>query len=78
MVAANGKVFDIRCKHCGIVYQIIANEDDMFKWVSGSGYIQDVMGYLSAGERELLISATCNNCWENIYPPELDVDDDEE
>ena len=75
MVAANGQVFDIRCKHCGIVYQIIANEDDMLKWVSGSGYIQDVMGYLSPAERELLISGICDNCWNILFP---EVDNDEE
>lgn len=75
MVAANGQVFDIRCKHCGIVYQIIANEDDMLKWVSGSGYIQDVMDYLSPAERELLISGTCDNCWNILFP---EVDNDEE
>ena len=75
MVAANGQVFDIRCKHCGIVYQIIANEDDMLKWVSGSGYIQDVMDYLSPAERELLISGICDNCWNVLFP---EVDSDEE
>ena len=67
MVAANGQVYDVQCRYCGIVYQIIASRDDMESWMAGEGYIQDVMGYLSKGERELLISGTCDNCWKNMY-----------
>ena len=77
MVAANGQIYDIQCKHCSIVYQIIANSDDMQSWVSGEGYIQDVLGYLSAGERELLISGTCNNCWKEMFGDDDEEDDDE-
>ena len=67
MVAANGQIYDVQCRHCGVVYQIIASRDDMESWMSGEGYIQDVLGYLSKGERELLISGTCDNCWKNMY-----------
>lgn len=75
MVSATRDVYDIRCKHCGIEYQVLANRDDMHDWLSGSGYIQDVLAYLSAAERELLISGTCDNCWKQMFP---EVDDDEE
>ena len=77
MVAANGQIYDIQCKHCSIVYQIIANSDDMQSWVSGEGYIQDVLGYLSAGERELLISGTCDNCWKSMFGDDDGEEDDE-
>lgn len=72
MIAANNQVYNIQCEHCGIVYQILANEDDMFNWLSGSGYIQDILAYLTPAERELLISGTCDYCWKLMFG-----DDDE-
>jgi hypothetical protein len=78
MVAANGDVLDVTCKFCGITYQIIADRQDVHDWMSGAGYIQDLLAYLSPAERELLISGTCDNCWKNMFGPDLDVDDDEE
>ena len=78
MVTANGRrVFDVTCKHCGITYHIIANRDDIQDWLSGSGYIQDILGYLSAAERELLISGTCDNCWKSMFGSDEEDDEDE-
>tara|TARA_E500000178_G_scaffold120089_1_gene120176 strand:+ start:196 stop:459 length:264 start_codon:yes stop_codon:yes gene_type:complete len=67
MVAANGQVFNIQCVECGIAYQIIADEDDIVRWQSGDGYIQDILHYLTVGERELLISGTCDTCWKSMF-----------
>ena len=78
MVAAYNDVLEVPCKHCGITYTILADREDVKKWVAGEGYIQDVLAYLSAGERELLISGTCDNCWKNMFPEDFDVDEDEE
>ena len=78
MVAANYEVFDVTCRYCGITYQILADRDDLDSWMNGEGYIQDLLAYLSKGERELLISGICDNCWKNMFPSEYDVDDDEE
>jgi len=75
MVAANGDVIDVHCKYCGVVYQIIADREDIVKWLAGEGYIQDILDYLSPAERELLISGTCDNCWKQFFP---EVDNDEE
>ena len=41
---------------------------------AGSGFIQDVLWYLTAGERELLISKTCSNCFDKLFPPDVDND----
>ena len=76
MVSAYNDVLEVPCKYCGISYTILADREDVKKWVAGEGYIQDVLAYLSAGERELLISGTCDNCWKSFYPD--DVDEDEE
>jgi predicted anti-sigma-YlaC factor YlaD len=55
------------CGHCRKEYNIMADRNDMEAWLSGEKYIQDALSYLSASERELLISATCNTCWKTIY-----------
>jgi hypothetical protein len=67
MIAANNQVYKVQCEHCGIAYSILANEEDMFAWLSNSGYIQDLMPYLTAAERELLISGTCDYCWKLMH-----------
>ena len=77
MVAANGQVYDIQCKHCGIVYQLIADREDIVSWMAGEGYIQDILHYLSASERELLISETCDNCWKAMFGSNEEDDDEE-
>lgn len=61
------------CGHCRKEYNIMADRNDMEAWLSGDKYIQDALSYLSASERELLISATCNTCWKQMYG----LDDDE-
>lgn len=75
MVAANCDVIDVACKYCGVVYQIIADREDIVKWLAGEGYIQDILDYLSPAERELMISDTCDNCWKQFFPA---VDNEEE
>jgi len=75
MVAANYEVFDVTCRYCGITYNILADREDLDSWMNGNGYIQDLLAYLSPAERELLISGTCDNCWNQMFP---EVDEDEE
>jgi len=75
MVAANYEVFDVTCRYCGITYNILADREDLDSWMNGNGYIQDLLAYLSPAEREPLISGTCDNCWNQMFP---EVDEDEE
>jgi len=56
----------ITCIHCNKDYHIWANPKDLNAWSEG-GLIQEVLHYLSEGERELLISGTCDLCWDNLY-----------
>lgn len=62
------KEFNIECKYCYKVYAIYLYEEDFDAWNNGEGYIQELMNYLTAGERELLISNTCNDCWKKMHP----------
>lgn len=80
MVAFNTKVFDTileaKCRLCHGKHVIFVKASDYLKWQYREGFIQDLMPYLSAGERELLISATCSDCFDSMFPP-LDNSDDE-
>jgi len=51
---------------CGAEHVIMVNPEDILAWQCGD-YIQDVLSYLTAAERELLISQTCDNCWKSMY-----------
>ena len=67
MIATNNQAIDVQCDHCGITYSMLVDKDDIMDWILDKGYIQELMPYLSASERELLISGTCNNCWKMLY-----------
>ena len=68
MVALTGRNNTITavCRKCGTSHSLLVNISDVAAWKSGT-YIQDAMPYLSAGERELLISGTCDDCWEKMF-----------
>ena len=60
-------VLPIECRMCGKSFDIHCKEKDYKDWRSGKGYIQDVLSYLSASERELLISETCGDCFDKLF-----------
>ena len=74
MVATNSRAYNITCDHCGAEHIVMADQDDVFAWLAGEKYIQDALGYLSAADRELLISRTCDKCWKHMYP-EVDTEE---
>ena len=63
-------VAPVTCRICNQTYDIHCNKTDYDKWKSGEGYVQDVLSYLSADQREMLISATCGKCFDELFPPE--------
>lgn len=67
-------IVDVKCWHCGIITSIILNKEDFYDWLGGHLPIEQVLDYLSANERELLISNTCGSCFDSLFPP-LDNDD---
>lgn len=66
----------IACKFCHKVKEIATKEEDVNAWIGGK-LIQDAMPYLSASDREMLISRTCDDCWGEIFSvgDEIDVND---
>lgn len=58
-----------RCPFCGKTHEVEVNEMDYLDWQDGA-LIQDVMPYLSAQEREHLISGICSTCWGKMFEGE--------
>ena len=66
-----------QCIRCKDTHVLMVSNHDFRRWEGGEP-IQDAMPYLSAGERELLISGTCGACFDKLFPPEpedFDLDD---
>jgi hypothetical protein len=61
-------IVDVECWRCGTTTSIILNKEDLVDWTVGSGPIEEILYYLSANERELLISNTCGKCFDNLFP----------
>ena len=65
------------CPMCGQYHEVGVNETDYWDWDDGMN-VQDAFPYLSANEREMLISGICPECWDRMFPPEEDEDEDME
>jgi len=57
---------EISCNICGIVYHLFVHSDDIERYGQGD-LVQDAFPYLSANERELIISHTCGSCFDKIF-----------
>ena len=67
MVSTKIVSHSVVCNNCRKEYNIMADRQDMEAWLSGDKYIQDALSYLSASERELLLTQTCNDCFEKMF-----------
>lgn len=54
------------CPICNRTNEITVREADVPLWLAGT-LVQDAFPYLSADEREMLISGICPDCWENLF-----------
>ena len=68
MVAYSGRdgVVEVQCRCCGNMVDIYVNVEDFDSWQNGE-YIQNAFPYLSADEREILISQTCGPCFDKMF-----------
>ena len=57
------------CPLCGESIEINVFLNDYYKWNDGA-YVQDVFPYLSATERETLISGLCKECQKDVFGEE--------
>jgi len=80
----------VDCRMCQEFYYIPATpaqQEELDKPRSERAFMQDIFPELSVGDRELLISGTCNTCWDKLFPsncmccdssPCLEIEGDEE
>jgi hypothetical protein len=70
-------VMDIMCLHCKKPHSVTVVAKDLDEWMEGVSpkrHAQVAFPYLSVSDRELLISKTCDSCWNRMFPPEEDED----
>lgn len=60
------------CPSCGAEWQIEVEEKDYLDFTENGKLAQHAFPYLSAEDRELIISGICNNCWEVIFSDDED------
>lgn len=63
----------VNCRLCFDAKHIPCTESqwsELNKPRSERAFMQDIFPELPIEDRELLISATCNNCWNKLFPAE--------
>lgn len=70
----------VTCRFCGKSHILKVKQEDFFSWKTGEKLVQNAMPYLTPSERELLISNTCETCWDKMFADHEDEywEDDEE
>jgi hypothetical protein len=66
-----------QCRLCKKYSVVSVHQADFDDWQSSRKFVQDAFPYLSNGDREILISNTCNNCWQDMFGSMEDEDEDE-
>ena len=56
------------CDRCDEQFILRVNLDDVERWENGE-LIQNALPYLSADERELMISGRCGECFDKMFGP---------
>jgi len=65
-----------RCPFCGRGNEVEVNESDYWDWQDGE-LVQNAFPYLSADEREMLISGICPTCWDKMFGSDEEPDPDD-
>ena len=63
-----GEVLEVEivCPFCGAIHSVLVNEDDFACFQNGL-LAQDAFPYLTATEREELISGMCPDCQHEVF-----------
>lgn len=71
----NITILNYKCKICKKYFTLKVKADDYTDYISNGKLIQLAFPYLSAGERELIISGICDTCFTDMFK---DDEEDEE
>jgi hypothetical protein len=56
----------IECRDCGRLISISVESEDFYDWREGLS-VQNAFPYLGASDREMFISQTCSECWDDMF-----------
>ncbi|HST77256.1 MAG TPA: hypothetical protein VLN58_02075 [Verrucomicrobiae bacterium] len=63
--------FETKCVICNKKHTFVEDKSKVHRWVYGA-HIQDVWPEKSDNEREKMISGTCPECFDELFPPDED------
>ncbi|MFN9601819.1 MAG: formylglycine-generating enzyme family protein, partial [Planctomycetota bacterium] len=61
------KIISVDCRFCGTTYKISCRKEDYESYKRGDDLIQEALDYLTAGEREMIISQICDSCFDERF-----------
>jgi len=64
----------IKCQCCNNIKCITMTTDSIISYENGA-LVQDAFDYLSADDRELIISRTCSDCWNKLFGEDSQEED---
>lgn len=59
------------CLECGEDVTIVVEATDWELWYLGATLVQDTFPYLTADQREILISGICGKCFDKMFPVDI-------
>ena len=68
----------VDCRLCGEITHIPCTDEQLIELEmprSQRRYMQDIFPELSVGDRELLISGTCDTCWQKMFGSDCDEEE---
>ena len=65
------KDYKITCRMCATTHTLLVTDVDVTNWRNGA-FVQDAFPYLSADERELILSQSCGPCYDKMFPEEIE------
>ena len=61
------RIIPAPCRMCNEIYCVEVEAEGYQQWKAGA-LIQNALPNLTPDERELLISKTCDDCWNKLFP----------
>lgn len=69
LVNSEGDMRIVSCRECNKSFSLCVPQKNWDAWIGGE-LIQNAMPFLSGGQRELLLTRTCGECWESLFKDE--------
>ena len=65
------------CPFCRKKGAVAVWSADYAKWAANNAPVQDAFPYLSANERESLMTGICSNCWDSLFSASEEEEEEE-